>query len=349
MDWRKLGLFSSRTLVMAATPRSIGIRPNNPAAWAQHQFGKPAAPETPPHGYVITKSVAGSDIPADYTFALTRDEIYVPIALRRPKGAGPFPAITMGFGEGKRGMLHVQQQVERLAAMQDRMIARGYVVACVNYRNEVPYLYQQLQQRAENLPDSISGDRRTLKSNPTLDHEDLIAAMRYLQTLPYVDRNAIGAIGVSHSGEMILKAASEFRFAAGVCIEPAAHEFLHVNTGPTAPRKGSEIQYNDIEVVRRNSDKTKAMERIRGVQTPLLIFGRDQDHLQGIFQLTHEWMQEAGKDSKFVSFDHPVHGYVFIERQADGSYQPDEIQQQTFEIFMSYFDKHLKKARTAVQ
>ena len=140
---------------------------------------------------------------------------------------------------------------------------------------------------------------------------------------------------------MILKAAAEYDFAAGVCIEPAAHEFLSVNTGPMAPRKGTEIQYNDIEVVRRNADKAKAMERIRRINTPVLVFGREKDHLQGIFELTHEWMKGAGKDVTWVSFDHPVHGYVFISPQ-DGSYQPDPIQEKTFEIFMSYFDKHLK-------
>jgi uncharacterized membrane protein YraQ (UPF0718 family) len=69
----------------------------------------------------------------------------VPIAVRRPKGNGPFPAITMGSGEGKGGMPQVERQVERLAAMQDRMIARGYVVAYHNYRNEIPYLYEKLQ------------------------------------------------------------------------------------------------------------------------------------------------------------------------------------------------------------
>jgi hypothetical protein len=37
-----------------------------------------------------------------------------------------------------------------------------------------------------------------------------------------------------------------------------------------------------------------------------------------------------------------VHGYVFILNQPDGSYKPDEIQQKTFQIFMDYFDKHLK-------
>lgn len=313
-----------------------------PDLWAQLPGGKPPAEETAPHGYVITKAVKGSTIPADYTFVLTRDEIYVPIAVRKPKGDGPFPVITMGSGEGKRGMVKVEELTERLAPMQDRMIARGYVVVTVNYRNEVPYLYEQLQQPAENLPDSISGERRTLKSHPTLDHEDLIAIMRYLGTLPYVDKNAIGAMGVSHSGEMILKAAAEYNFAAGICIEPAAHEFLSVNTGPTAPRQGTEIQYNDLEVVRKNANKAAAMERIRRIKTPILIFGRDTDHLNGIFKLTNEWMREAGKDVTWYSFNHPVHGYVFIYPQPDGRYEPDQVQQKTFEIVMSYFDQHLK-------
>jgi hypothetical protein len=141
---------------------------------------------------------------------------------------------------------------------------------------------------------------------------------------------------------MIMKASSEYTFAAGVCIEPADHEFLTVNTGPTAPRKDNEIQYNDIEVARKNAKKAEAMERIQRIHTPILIFGRDTDHQQGIFKLTYEWMKEAGKDVQWASFDHPVHGYVFILNQPDGSYKPDDIQQKTFQIFMDYFDKHLK-------
>src|SRR5687767_15642610 len=46
------------------------------------------------------------------------------------------------------------------------------------------------------------------------------------RSLPYVNRNAIGAVGVSHSGEAILKAAAETSFGAGVAIEGASHEFL---------------------------------------------------------------------------------------------------------------------------
>ena len=302
----------------------------------------PVAPQRPPHGFAVTRPVRGSSIPMELTFVLTRDEIYVPIAIRKPAGAGPFPAITMGRGDGRGGYPHVEREVERLAAMQDRMIERGYVVAYVNYRNEIPHLYET-SDPAVNLPDEISGgDNRTLKSAPSLDSDDFIAIMQYLRTLPYVDPDRIGAVGVSHSGEMILKAAAQISFACGVAIEGASHEFLAVNTGPTAPRIADEIQYNDIEVVRRNAAKTKAMERIRRIQAPILHIGREKDHLQGIFKLAHEWMVEAGKDSSWASFDHPDHGFPYIYAQPDGSFKPDPVQREAFELFMNYFDTRLK-------
>ncbi len=55
-------------------------------------------------------------------------------------------------------------------------------------------------------------------------------------------------------------------------------------------------------------------------------------------------MVEAGKDSTWVTFDHPVHGYGFIYAQKDGSFKPDPIQQKTFDVVMEFFDKHLKHA-----
>jgi dienelactone hydrolase len=329
-------------LVVLGVAAAMVLIPGAILTKAQLSTGKAAAESIPPHGYVIAKKpTKGSSTPGDYTFVLTRDEIYVPIIVRKPHGPGPFPAITMGWGEGREGMKKVEQLTERLSQMQDQMIARGYVVATVNYRNEIPYAYEQ-SKPPQNLPDSISGDRRMLKSGPTLDHEDLIAILRYLDTLPYVKKGSVGAMGVSHSGEMIMKASSEYTFGAGVCVEPADHEFLTVNTGPTAPRKDNEIQYNDVEVARKNANKAEGMERIQRIKTPILVFGRDTDHQQGIFKLTYEWMKEAGKDAEWASFDHPVHGYVFIMNQADGSYKPDDIQRKTFEIFMEYFDKHLK-------
>jgi dienelactone hydrolase len=302
----------------------------------------PVARELPPHGYVITRPVRGSSIPADYTFVLTRDEIYVPIAVRKPQGSGPFPLIVIGRGNGRGGLPHVETQVERMASMQDRMLERGYAVAYVSYRNEIPHLYNEIG-RAHNVADDVSGEGRTLKSSPSLDSDDMISILAYLRTLEYVKEDAIGCVGVSHSGEMILKVAAETTFTCGVVIEGASHEFLCVDTGPAAPRKDGVMQYQDKELVRKSSDKAKAMPRIRRITTPILHMGRDPDHLQGIFQLAHEWMVEAGKDSTWISMDHPDHGYPYIYRQPDGSVKPDPVQEKAFETFMGFFDKHLKK------
>ena len=309
-------------------------------------MGNPPPAVQPPHGYVITKSVKGSEIPVDLTFVSTRDEAYVAIGVRKPKGNGPFPAILMSAGNGAGGMPSVERGVERLAPMVDRMIARGYVVAYSEPRNEIPDLYNKTE-RSENLPDSVSGGQRVLKSNPTLDSDDFISMIQYLQSLPYVDKDAVGAFGVSHSGELIMKAASEITFGCGVPNEGATNEYLDIDIGPSAPRQGAEIQFQDEAVVATRANKARAMERIRRVQTPMLVMGREKDHQQGVFRLTYDWLKEAGKDATWVSFDHPTHGYAFIYRQPDGSYKPDPIQQQAWDVYMAFFDKHLKHTHAA--
>ena len=142
----------------------------------------PIAAELPPHGYIISKPVPGSDIPADYTFVLTRDEIYVPIAVRKPKGSGPWPAIIMGRGNGRGGLPLVEEKVVLYSTMQDKMLARGYVVVYVNYRNEIPYHYET-RNPAKNVADDIANEGRTLKSTAIVDHDDLQTAIRYVRAL----------------------------------------------------------------------------------------------------------------------------------------------------------------------
>ena len=305
-------------------------------------------------GHVVTKPVRGSKYSAAYAFAPTRDEIYVPISIRKPRGRGPFPAITMGRGNGRGGMAHVERETGRISAMQDRMIERGYVVAYVNYRNEVPHLYEEVQESQRpygnmsgNMSDDMSddmsgGEGRVLKSAPALDSDDFVSAIEYLAGLPYVRARAIGAVGVSHGGEIILKAAAAGApLAAGVVIEGASHEFLGVDTGPSAPRKANELQYQEVEVARSRADKAAAMERIGRIEVPILHVGREHDHLQGIFRLAHEWMLEAGKRSEWISHDHPDHGYPYIYAREDGTYRPDPVQRQAFDFFMDFFDNHL--------
>ncbi len=305
-------------------------------------MGNAPPPPNPTHSFSIVKPMKGSDTPMELTFVFTQDEIYVPIVLRRPKGTGPFPAILMSAGNGTGGMPRAISTAERLVKMTDAMLARGYVVVNIEPRNEIPYLYQK-QGRAVDLPDSVSGGNRVLKSNATLDSDDYIAVIKYLQAQPFIDKDAVGCVGVSHSGELIMKAASEISFGAGVPIEGATNEYLEIDNGPAAPRKDNEVQFQDSAVVAKFANKAKAMDRIKNIgTTPLLVIGRDKDHQQGIFRLTYEWTKEAGKNVTWLSFDHPVHGYPFMYLKPDGSYQPDAIQQKAFEAFMAFFDANLK-------
>ena len=304
----------------------------------------PVAKELPPHGYVITKPVRGSDIPVDLTFVLTRDEIYVPVAVRKPEGDGPFPVITMGRGDGRAGMPHVEAQVERLAAMQDEMIRRGYVVVYVNYRNEIPHRYAQLQ-RAQNIPDSISGgENPTLKSAATIDSDDF-------HRDPQLSAHAAVCGQGGHRRrrrEPRRRNDSEGRCRDGLSQRRVDRGRLaRVPERGHRPGRAAQGQRNPVPGHRGRAEKRRqgAGDGTHPAhQTPILHIGREKDHLQGIFKLAHEWMREAGKDSTWVEFRPPAHGYPFIYRQADGSYRPEPVQQQAFDLFMEFFDRHLEES-----
>src|SRR5437870_11799544 len=100
----------SVSLITSASVAAIWAVPGMlKTAHEQLSTGKPPAESLPPNGYVIaSKPLKGTDTPADYTFVLTRDEIYLPIIVRKPNGDDPFPAITMGRLEGRDGRNNVQ-------------------------------------------------------------------------------------------------------------------------------------------------------------------------------------------------------------------------------------------------
>jgi hypothetical protein len=170
---------------------------------------KPAASgDIRQQAYSFIQPLEGSAWPTHLTFVPTRDELYVPIVLRKPDGEGPFPVITMGRGDGHGGMPHVLGQVQRLRAMQDVLIQRGYVVVYVNYRHEIPRAYGH--GPAVDIADDISGGENLVrKSAATLDSDDLAAIWQYLQGLPFVRPEEIGALAQAIRGEVMATSLDE--------------------------------------------------------------------------------------------------------------------------------------------
>jgi dienelactone hydrolase len=278
--------------------------------------------------------------PVQYRLASTMDGLYTPYALQTPDGDGPHPFVFLAYGNGGGGLDWLRDRVEHYPYVVERLLAAGYACAWGRYRSEVELGYHG--------GGPLVRDRRQgmdLFSRSPLEFEDEVAILADVRALPGIDPERIGHVGVSHAGEMLFKIASAYPDAvtAGVACEPANHEFLDLNTDAsvtvnpdTSLRDIEEMQMRSAGYVRPRINETLVAERIAPIRTPMLVMGRDDDHLQGIFRVSYDVLAEAGKDAQWVSYDHPVHGYVFPVDDA-----VDATQQRAVDAVVEFLDKHL--------
>lgn len=298
-----------------------------------------------PEHVVIIEPVAGSDIPVELAYLETWDGLYAPIGLRVPIGSGPHPLVLLASGNGGGGMAWVRDAVANRGYVMDKLLAAGYACAWLRYRAEVELGYEQ---GGPLIRDIRQG--RDLFNRSPLEYEDEIAIIEHLKHDARFDPDMIALIGMSHGGEMVLKILSEYHgVAAGIASEPAAHEFLSLQPDDTAfvdPGSGlrniENMEMAEVDKVRARIDHDKARRRIDTIDTPILVMGRDDDHLQGIFRTTYELLEEAGKDVEWVSWDHHLHGYIYPLRGADGDYEVDGTQEAAIAGMIEYLDRKLK-------
>ncbi len=298
-----------------------------------------------PEHVAITEPVDGSHIPVQLMYVETMDGLYAPIGLRKPAGDGPFPIILLASGNGGGGMRWVRDAVRNRGYIMDRLLDAGYACAWLRYRTEVELGYHN---GGKLVRDQRQGQE--LFNRAPLEYEDEIAVVEHVKTLPFVDGERVGLVGMSHGGEMVLKITSEYHGAAvAVASEPASHEFLALTPDETATvnpethlRNIEQMQMAEVEKVRGRIDLDVAMERIAPIKTPILVMGRETDHLQGIFRTTYELLQEAGKEVEWVSYDHPLHGYIYPFRGDDGAYEVDDVQHDAIDSVITFLDRYLK-------
>jgi len=299
--------------------------------------------EIDPEKVVLTETVDGREVHLMYLE--TWDGLYAPIGLSKPPGDGPFPTVLLASGNGGEGMAWVRDAVRTRGYTMQRLVDAGYACAWLRYRTEVELGYNN---GGPFVRDGRQG--REMFNRSPLDYEDEIAIIEQVKALPYVDPDRIGLIGMSHGGEMIFKLTSEYHgVRAAVASEPANHEFLALNPDNTAfvneetqLRNIEDMQMAEVEKVRGRIDMDLARQRISTIKTPILVTGRDEDHLQGIFRTSFELLEEAGKDAEWFSVDHDLHGYIYPVRRADGSYDLNDVQVAAIDRTIGYLDRHLK-------
>jgi len=304
-----------------------------------------AAPTVNSMQVVITEAVDGSDIPVHLAFVETIDGLYTPIGIRKPDGDGPFPIVLFASGNGGEGMGWLRDATRNRSWTQEQFVKAGYAVAWTRYRAEVELAYANYGRLIE---DTRQG-RQLLNRGP-LEYEDLIWIIEYVKTLPYVDPDRVGYMGMSHGGEMAFKITSEYDgLIAAIASEPANHEFLALTPDDTAhvnPESGlrdiESMLMRETAKVRGRIDLEVALQRISTIKTPIFVQGRNSDELQGIFRVGYDLLQESGKESEWKSYEHDVHGFVYVQRNDDGIYAPDEVQLEAVNDSLAFFDRYMK-------
>ena len=298
-----------------------------------------------PEHVVVTEPVRGSAISVDLMYIEMVDGAYIPIALRKPEGPGPFPIVLFATGNGGGGMAMLRDHTQNRSWTQEEFIKAGYAIAWMRYRAEVDYAYDRVGKLIQS-----GRQHRQLFNRGPLEYEDAIAVAEYVKTLPFIDAKRVGYMGVSHGGEMALKISSEYHgFCAMVANEPAAHEFLRLRPDETAsidPKSGmlnvEKMIMRDPAMVRARITEEVARQRVDTIATPILVQGRDSDELQGIFRVSYDLLAEAGKDAEWASYDHALHGFVFPQRNPEGAYTPDSMQVQAIADTLAFFEKYMK-------
>ena len=298
-----------------------------------------------PAHVVVTVPVPGSRYPVDLMYIEMVDGAYIPIGMRKPEGSGPFPLILFATGNGGGGMTMLRDHIDTKSWTQDQLLDAGYAVAWMRYRAEVDYAYDRIGKLIQS-----GRQHRQLFNRGPLEYEDAIAVAEYCKTLPFIDSDRLGYIGVSHGGEMALKIASEYHgFKCFVASEPASHEFLRLRPDETAhidPKTGllnvEKMLMREATKVRPRITEDVARARVAPIDTPFFVQGRDDDELQGIFRVSYDLLHEMGKDAIWKSYDHDLHGFIYPVREADGTYKPDAVQRQAFADSKAFFDKYLK-------
>lgn len=300
--------------------------PSRRAGWAHH----PRSPVLGPLDLAIDLPLAATGAPLTLHMVYTDDGLYLPAISRCPPGPGPFPVIiAVHGGSGGMGVPYLVDEVQNHGWALEVMLAHGYAVVFAEgrmehedaYGSEMPFL---------------------------LDHNDMVGMLRYVARQPWADAGRIGFFGVSHGAEMQMKLAAEIGARGGAPMpaalamcEPAAIEFLGLRY--EGARTESNLQFRTpLEDATIDIERASARIASIPVSAPMLVVGREEDHLQGLFMKLYGLLERAGRTVEWASFSHHDHAYQFGPRRGAEGYRPDGVQQSTMEHVMAFLDANVR-------
>jgi dienelactone hydrolase len=267
---------------MVACLVALGVAATGHAEITKHPGSDEALPDKK---YVHVVSEA--DSPVQQTWIKARDGLYIAAAVRKPKGAGPFPAIVMFHGApGGRGMdqLVGWSRGDHGGPVWERFLQEGFVVAVADYRGGD---WEQMNTPSPKLITAI---------------DDGISVIDYVQNLPYVDRANVSVYGVSLGGNLAMFLASRVpTLHAVVAGAPAPIRFLGYNLLPDGTRP---------DFAKTPPDATTTQANIAPIKMPVLILVGTEDRLLPLDVVLHDELAKQDKDVRLEIFEHGYHDFV---------------------------------------
>jgi len=181
-----------------------------------------------------------------------------------PKGrTAPGPALLFMHGGSKRQMLldfHYMYYYHNAYAMNQYLASQGYAVLSVNYRTGIMY--------GRKFREPHDGGWRGAS-----EYKDIVAAARYLQQQPYVDKAKIGLMGGSYGGYLTAMglARNSDIFAAGVDMHGVHDWSVRQN------RLGNEAGTPDAREAQRLAFESSPNSSIAKWRSPVLLIQGDDD------------------------------------------------------------------------
>jgi dipeptidyl aminopeptidase/acylaminoacyl peptidase len=245
----------------------------------------------------ITRPVISEDTsPLELISPIAQDGYRGQGFLRKPPGAGPFPALVWIHGGFVTQPLEELKKLAFSAPNPSRFLAAGYVVAVITYRS-----------REEDPQSKVS-----LK--------DSLAAVDYLRRLPYVDPKSIVVYGCSGGGDLALEIAADTDVAAIAPEEPATGFFTGVLNKEDVPqKKGERRTAKDVDSI--NADPKRyytakfqkvTREKIERIHCPILIVQGDItpiNHFNAEVMIPE--LRTAGKNLEVITYPGETHCFAF--------------------------------------
>jgi dipeptidyl aminopeptidase/acylaminoacyl peptidase len=215
--------------------------------------------------------------------------------LRKPPGAGPFPALILihgGPGPRPAGMLTPLAT----APAASIFLAAGYVVVVITYRG---------RDDDPQAPVSL---------------EDSLAAIDHVGRLPYVDSQSIGIYGCSGGGNVGLEIVAATRQVRAVVLEEPASIIFTGIFNSRFPKAGPRYTAADARPIGENPKGYYTAEyqkltraKIERISSPMLIIQSDQEPTLVRFnnEVFIPELRAAGKNLEVKSFTGEPHCFAF--------------------------------------